>query len=162
MTDPVKTALERIAGGQSEWKARPTENSPAPGPRRAVIPEAPALPQQPTLRIPARPLPEEDPWTLHRKPAAPQDTEAWLNTLIGECHFLMSEVAYRCLAQSSDPQDRLAFMRVALECAHTGAHVAQSVATLRSTPLSEDRRFADVVEAHKILDARKKAEAGKQ
>ncbi|HEX3673700.1 MAG TPA: hypothetical protein VHU87_05455 [Rhizomicrobium sp.] len=58
-------------------------------------------------------------------------TEALLNDLIGECHFLMRETAFRSICQCTDPGDRRSFMASAMEFAKTGAEVAGSIARLQ-------------------------------
>ncbi len=85
------------------------------------------------------------------------DTETMLNAMIGDCHFLMREVAYRCAVQSSDAVDRLSFLRGALGCAETGAKLADSIARLRAIPFDEDRRTAILLEANRILEDEKSA-----
>ncbi|HXM00828.1 MAG TPA: hypothetical protein VN932_12930 [Rhizomicrobium sp.] len=68
-------------------------------------------------------------------------TEDLLNGLIGECHYLMREVAFRSICQCSDPTDRVQFMRTAMEFAKTGAEVANAVVHLRGgTVVSETRQ----------------------
>jgi hypothetical protein len=78
------------------------------------------------------------------------DTEAMLNEMIGDCQFLMREVAYRCIAQASDPADRLEFLGHALNCAAVGTKIADSIARLRAAPLDEDRKMAIVLETNRL------------
>jgi hypothetical protein len=90
----------------------------------------------PDLDIPGR-LPEDKPRLIRRAQDYYDDPEKALAALIGECHFLMSEVAFRCIVQSSDGQERMSFMNSAMAFARTGAEVAGAVATLRAVPRSE-------------------------
>ena len=113
-----------------------------------------ACAEQPDLDVPGR-LPEDSPALIRRTPLAVHDTEQLLNGLIGECGFLMREVAFRCIIQSAGVEDRLAFMRSAMSFAETGAKVADSVARLRAIPLDDDRKLANLIEANKLLDADK-------
>ncbi|HEX4302991.1 MAG TPA: hypothetical protein VHZ78_09365 [Rhizomicrobium sp.] len=78
------------------------------------------------------------------------DTETMLNEMIGDCQFLMREVAYRCIAQASDPADRLEFLGHALNCAVVGTKIADSIARLRAAPLDEDRKLAIVLETNRL------------
>lgn len=111
----------------------------------------------PDLVIDGR-LPKADPRLIRRDAHLVDETEHLLNALIGECGFLMREVAFRCIVQSAGVEDRLAFMRSAMSCAETGAYVAKSVAKLRHAPVNEE-----AVIARAVADLeRKRAESGKQ
>jgi hypothetical protein len=90
----------------------------------------------PDLDIPGR-LPEDRPRLIRRSREYYDDPEKALAALIGECHFLMSEVAFRCIVQSSDGAERRSFMNSAMGFAKAGAEVANAVATLRTAPHSE-------------------------
>jgi hypothetical protein len=67
-------------------------------------------------------------------PAPGDETEALLNALIGECHFLMREVAFRSICHSRAAEERVDWVRAAMHLAETGATVAKSVARLRHGP----------------------------
>ena len=83
-----------------------------------------------------------------------EDTERLLNALIGECHFLMREVAFRSMCQCPVLDDRLIWMNTAMKLATTGGKVAKSVAQLRHGPpvkqthhnMTVDNRVAGVVQ----------------
>lgn len=78
-------------------------------------------------------------------------TEDLLNGLIGECHYLMREVAFRSICQCSDPVDRVQFMRMAMDFAKTGAEVANAVVHLRGgTVISETRQTIRVEHMQKM------------
>jgi hypothetical protein len=66
------------------------------------------------------------------------NTEDLLNGLIGECHFLMREVAFRSMCQCSDPQDRMLFMNSAMNCAKTGAEIGNAVVRLRGGSVTSE------------------------
>lgn len=108
----------------------------------------------PDLDIPGR-LPEERPRLVRRDAHLSDDTEKLLNEMIGECGFLMREVAFRCIVQSPGVEDRLAFLRSAMNCAETGAKVAESVAKLRHAPPNEDAIIARLMQEHDENDRRK-------
>ncbi len=123
--------------------------------RHAILPGAGLPPpnfvaplaQQPSLRgpspdidVPGR-LSETDPHRIVRPAAMPSDTETLLNDLIGECGFLMREVAFRCIIQTTDADQRIRFMNSAMGLAETGAKVAETVGRLRGVlPASETRQ----------------------
>ncbi len=98
------------------------------------------------LDLPARMTPKPRP---ERK--FEDDTENMLNEMIADCQFLMREVAYRCIAQASDPADRSEFLGRALDCALTGTKIADSIARLRAVPLDEDRKIAIMLETKRLL-----------
>jgi hypothetical protein len=94
----------------------------------------------PDIDVPGR-LPEEEPNRIARGPAASADTEDLLNGLIGELHFLMREVAFRCIIQTTDADERIRFMNSAMSLAKTGAEVAETVGHLRGgLPIDERRQ----------------------
>ena len=88
--------------------------------------------------------------------------EMVLTDMLQECHYIMREVAMRTAGQSSDAQDRLAFIRSAMHCAETGANVAKAMAKLRALPMDEDRADAVTVEMAKLAEAPDKPESEKQ
>ena len=98
------------------------------------------------LDLPARMTPKRRP---ERK--FEDDTENMLNEMIADCQFLMREVAYRCIAQASDPADRSEFLGRALDCAAVGAKIADSISRLRAVPLDEDRKMAIMLETKRLL-----------
>lgn len=119
--------------------------TPASG-RHAILPGAGLPPPQtiaplrrrpslhadlPDLDIPGR-LPEDEPHRIDRGPDLSGGTEASLNALIAECHFFMKEVAFRCVIQTTEVNDRMQFMDAARSFALTGAAVGKSVAKLRA------------------------------
>ncbi|MEJ0043843.1 MAG: hypothetical protein WDM81_17240 [Rhizomicrobium sp.] len=94
----------------------------------------------PDLDVPGR-LAEDAPHRVVRPAPASSDTEALLNGLIGECGFLMREVAFRCIIQTTDVDDRVRFMNAAMSLAETGAKVAETVGRLRGMlPATESRQ----------------------
>lgn len=111
----------------------------------------------PDLDVPGR-LPEDKPRLIRRSPQYYDDPEKALAALIGECHFLMSEVAFRCIVQSSDGQERMGFMNSAMAFAKTGAEVANAVATLRTAPRSE-AHTEKLIEAAALLAPSKPAKS---
>jgi hypothetical protein len=129
----VRTRAARAAPGAeiSALMPAPAEAAPAPVILRGVEfdPYAPAHwtrrePRLPQLNI----APPPD------LPAANDRTESLLNDIIGECHFLMREVAFRSLCQEQAAEDRVSWVNTALRMAETGAKVAKSVARLRHGP----------------------------
>lgn len=62
-------------------------------------------------------------------------TRALLNDLLGECHFLMKEVAFRSICQSGDVETRMDFLNAAMRLAETGAKVGDSAGRLRNGPV---------------------------
>jgi hypothetical protein len=75
------------------------------------------------------------------------ETEALLNLLIEDCHFLIREIAFHSARLTPDQGARLGFIRVAGELAEQGAKVAGAIATLRSgAPVVEERRQRVIVE----------------
>jgi hypothetical protein len=96
-------------------------------------------PPLPDLDVPGRL--SDQPFHLAPSPANTADTETLLNALIGECHFMMREVAFRCIIQSTDADNRVRFMNSAMNLAETGAKVAETVGRLRGVlPANETRR----------------------
>jgi hypothetical protein len=94
----------------------------------------------PDIDVPGR-LPEEEPNRIVRGPDASVETEALLNGLIGELHFLMREVAFRCIIQTTDADERIRFMDSAMSLAKTGAEVGETVGHLRGRlPVDEKRQ----------------------
>jgi hypothetical protein len=79
-------------------------------------------------------------------PAADDQTETLLNAIIGECHFLMREVAFRSLCQEQAAEDRVNWVGAALRMAETGAKVAKSVARLRHGPKIQESHHKVTVE----------------
>ena len=125
----------------------------------AQLYQSPSVSEElPDLDIPGR-LPEERPRLVRRDAHLSDDTEKLLNEMIGECGFLMREVAFRCIIQSCGVEDRLAFMRSAVSFAETGATVAKAVARLRHAPVNQD---AMISKALANAEHRKKAESAKQ
>jgi len=106
----------------------------------APLKQAPSLTDpSPDIDVPGR-LPEDAPNRIVRGPAASGDTEGLLNGLIGELHFLMREVAFRCIIQTTDADERLRFMDSAMSLAKTGAVVAETVGHLRGGLPVDERR----------------------
>ncbi|HEX3673718.1 MAG TPA: hypothetical protein VHU87_05545 [Rhizomicrobium sp.] len=68
------------------------------------------------------------------------ETEALLNGLIAECHFLMREVAFRTICDSRDPLDRLRFLEASRTMMKAGASVGKAVARLRNGDVKEVRQ----------------------
>ena len=111
------------------------------------------------------PLPDLDPAALERDgscrlgagvAAAPDgETEDLLNAMIGECRFLMHEVAFRSMLQSSMAGDRLDFLRSAMSLADTGANVARAIAQLRAVPLVADGLVDDLAPKPKAKTRRR-------
>jgi hypothetical protein len=79
-------------------------------------------------------------------PAANDQTEALLNDIIGECHFLMREVAFRSMCQAQVAEDRVNWVGSAIRLAETGAKVAKSVARLRHGPKVQESHHKVTVE----------------
>ncbi|HEX3945054.1 MAG TPA: hypothetical protein VHW69_13290 [Rhizomicrobium sp.] len=86
-----------------------------------------------TRHEPAVPQLDIDP-PLQALPAADAQTETLLNAIIGECHFLMREVAFRSMCQAGVAEDRVNWVNTAMRLAETGAKVAKSVGRLRHGP----------------------------
>ncbi len=107
----------------------------------------------PDLDIPGR-LPEDKPRLIRRAQHHYDDPEKALAALIGECHFLMSEVAFRCIVQSSDGQERMGFMNSAMAFAKTGAEVANAVAVLRAAPRSEAQTALLIEAANRLAPSK--------
>lgn len=115
----------------------------------------------PDLDVPGR-LPENDPHRITRPSQSLADTETLLNELIGECGFLMREVAFRCIIQTTNPDERIRFMNAAMGLAETGAKVAESVGRLRGVlPFSETRQRL-IVEHVQTVGEGAKPESEKQ
>jgi hypothetical protein len=96
--------------------------------------------ESPDIDVPGR-LPEDAPNRIVRSESVPDDTETLLNALVGECHFLMREVAFRCIIQTTDADQRLRFLHSAMSLAETGAKVAETVGHLRGgLPVNEKRQ----------------------
>lgn len=93
----------------------------------------------PDIDVPGR-LPEDTPNRIVRGTSSPDDTETLLNSLIGECHFLMREVAFRCIIQTTDADERVRFMNSAMSLAETGAKVAETVGHLRGGMAVSEKR----------------------
>ncbi len=115
----------------------------------------------PVLDLPPR-LPENDLERIKRRTLLADNPETVLTSLIDECHFLMSEVAYRCIVQSPNVEDRLVLMKSAMSFAETGAKVAKALAALRSAPIDPDRRTEMLVQADRWMEAKKERESEKQ
>ena len=116
----------------------------------------------PVLDLPPR-APEHDLDRIRRRTLLADNPETVLTALMDECHFLMSEVAFRCIVQSHGVEDRLKFMSSAASFAATGAKVAKALAVLRSAPMDPDRRTEILFECEKrMLDKQKKSESEKQ
>jgi hypothetical protein len=132
----LAAAKEREA---EEAEAR--SHLPPPVPLRGEMFQAQAA-ARPTL---SRQLPQLE---IAREEATPQDreTEAWLNSLIGECHFLMREVIFRSICQSTHVEDRLGWLDASMKVAETGARVGDSVAKLRSGPSIQESRQRYIIE----------------
>ncbi len=112
----------------------------------APLRQAPSLSDpSPDIDVPGR-LPEDTPNRILRGPAASADTEGLLNGLIGELHFLMREVAFRCIIQTTDADERIRFMNSAMSLAKTGADVAETVGHLRGGPPASETRQRMIVE----------------
>jgi len=94
----------------------------------------PAIPQ---LEVAAQP---------ERLPDVDDQTEGLLNALIGECHFLMREVAFPSMCHAGVADDRHAWLSKAMDLAKTGAGVAKAVARLRHGPKIRESRQTVVVE----------------
>jgi hypothetical protein len=136
-----KPTREDLRGLRAMLEEVARQEEPAPV-RAAPDPvRRPAAPRPPVIRLPDR-LPEDDPWTVQRKPAAaPADTETLLNGLIDECGFLMREVALRMMLGSNTMEGQIAFMDRAMQLAETGAKVGDTVGRLRGgQPASETRQ----------------------
>ena len=54
--------------------------------------------------------------------------------MIGECHFLMREVVFHSICNSTDHAERVDWVNSAMRMAETGAKVADSVGRLRNGP----------------------------
>jgi hypothetical protein len=66
------------------------------------------------------------------------ETRVRLNDLLGECHFLMKEVAFRSICQARDSETRMYFLNAAMHLAETGAKVGDSAGRLRNgAPVSQ-------------------------
>jgi hypothetical protein len=119
----------------------------ADSPRRQRLPVATA--DEAAQMVPMHPSPMSafnEPLPELAVSAAPGEadhaaqTEDLLNGLIGECHYLMREVAFRSICQCADPNDRMQFMRTAMEFAKTGAEVANAVVHLRGGAVTSETR----------------------
>ena len=116
----------------------------------------------PDLDVPGR-LPENDPHRIARVAPSLADTEVLLNDLIGECGFLMREVAFRCIIQTTDADERIRFMNSAMSMAETGAKVAETVGRLRGVlPFSETRQRLIVEHVQTTVGEGAKPESAKQ
>jgi hypothetical protein len=60
------------------------------------------------------------------------DTEYLLNGLIAECHYMMRELALPTAARTTQADQRVQFISVAIDLAQTGASVGKAVAKLRA------------------------------
>lgn len=79
--------------------------------------------------------------------ASDDQTEALLNAMIGECHFLMRAVAFPSMCHAGVADDRLRWVSKAIELAETGATVAKAVARLRHGPgVKETRHTTTIVQ----------------
>ncbi|MBV9570407.1 MAG: hypothetical protein JO056_04110 [Alphaproteobacteria bacterium] len=73
-------------------------------------------------------------------------TEALLNAIIGECHFMMREVAFRSMCQADVLEDRRIWANTAMDFARTGAKVANSVAGLRHGVGVKETRHTTIIQ----------------
>ena len=62
-----------------------------------------------------------------------EETQGWLNAILGECHFLMHEVVFRSICASNQLQDRLGLIDRSLEIARTGAEVGKAIAEFKAS-----------------------------
>ncbi len=69
-----------------------------------------------------------------------EDTQAWLNAILGECHFLMSEVVFRSICTTTSLADRLTLLQHSMDMAKTGAKVGKAIAELKRSTVVEARR----------------------
>jgi hypothetical protein len=130
--------LEREEGGFAGAGDRPV--APAPLPRAGNsaglirgISFDPDLPGRNARFEPAIPLLDVAPVPAQLPPVDDQ-TEALLNAMIGECHFLMRAVAFPSMCHAGVADDRLNWLDRAMGLAKTGATVAKAVARLRHGP----------------------------
>lgn len=79
-------------------------------------------------------------------PATDDQTEALLNAIIRECHFLMQEVAFRSMCQADVLEDRRLWANTAMDFARTGAKVANSVAGLRHGIGVKETRHTTIIQ----------------
>ncbi|HEY0105830.1 MAG TPA: hypothetical protein VGB91_07070 [Rhizomicrobium sp.] len=115
-----------------------------------------------SLDLPPRPAHDDLTRVPHRYTLT-YNPEIVLTDMLQECHYIMREVALRCVTQSDDAQERLAFIRSAMQCAETGASLAKAMAELRTAPMDEDRANAVAVEFAKLVDGTpKKDQSEKQ
>ena len=116
----------------------------------------------PDLDVPGR-LPDDRPDRIVRPAPSLAETETLLNDLIGECGFLMREVAFRCIIQTTDADERIRFLNSAMGLAKTGAEVAESVGRLRGVlPHSETRQRLIVEHVQTTVGEGAKPESAKQ
>jgi hypothetical protein len=81
-----------------------------------------------------------------RLPDLDDQTESLLNAMIGECHFLMREVAFPSMCHAGVADDRLHWLGKAMDLAKTGATVAKAVARLRHGPVVRESHQKITVE----------------
>ena len=139
---PITDELVRRAGLAKEPAARR---------RRLPVATADEVPQMVPLQPSPMsafntPLPELPVSAARGESDRSTQTEDLLNGLIGECHYLMREVAFRSICQCSDPNDRAQFMRTAMDFAKTGAEVANTVVHLRGGTVTSETRQTICVE----------------
>ncbi|MEI9888458.1 MAG: hypothetical protein WDN08_18545 [Rhizomicrobium sp.] len=111
----------------------------------APLAQRPFTESLPDLDVPGR-LAEDAPHRVVRPAPSLADTETLLNGLIGECGFLMREVAFRCIIQTTSADDRVRFLNAAMNLAETGAKVAESVGRLRGVLTASETRQRLIVE----------------
>jgi hypothetical protein len=144
-------------------KSTPGAPRPAAEEGRDVVLTGERLPPATPLRAHLAPLqsraaldlPREMPKAARPRTKFEDDIELQLNAMLGDCRFLMRDVAYRCIAQASDAAGAMEFLQGALGCAQTGARVAEAIARLRAVPLDEDRRTAILLETNRLIGAEK-------
>lgn len=119
---------------------------------RAVVPEEPPPPPLPKVRgvefdarAPSKlcSCEEDGPLLELERPEAPPlppdaETEALLREMIGECHFLMREVAFRSMCQARVLEDRRDWVETSMKLAKTGATVAKAIGKLRHGPSARE------------------------
>lgn len=79
-------------------------------------------------------------------PATDDQTGTLLNAIIGECHFMMREVAFRSMCQADVLEDRRLWANTAMDFARTGAKVANSVASLRHGIGVKETRHTTIIQ----------------
>jgi len=88
-----------------------------------------AYPPKPATRLSV----SEEARRIARRAVAAEETEELLNSIIGELHFDMQEIAFPSMCQATDLRDRMQWVDATIRLAEAGAKVAESVARVRGS-----------------------------